>query len=458
MKPRNRIWLAVGWPFLVILALTGCIDRDTTGLPLATAAADPVVFDDDFGDAVDYQAFSGSKDDAVDIDTENPRSGTASLIVTVPGPESQNGTYAGGAFTTFNARDLSGYNALTFYAKASKEASLDVAGLGNDNTGTSLYTAQRHNIPLTTEWQWYVIPIPLSEKLSVERGLFFFAEGHENNMGYTIWFDEVRFDSLDIISDPRPSMATVTMEAFSGTIVDPDSTKVTFDVDGDTVVVTHLPAYFDYFSSNEDVATVSNGSISILGGGSTTITAKLDTIDVEGAITLNVSAPPSSPAPIPTVPSTDVISLFSDADGYLDIAVDAWNTYWQYSTAQVEDFIIQGDNVKLYTELNFVGIDFTSVVVDASEMTHFHLDVWAPEGTSLAVKIVAFNASGQFAGEGELTFDESTTPAFSPGGWSSLEIPLADFPLSASRDHLGQLVLSSGDVRTVFVDNVYFHK
>lgn len=454
---RRRGWtrLAAG-ASLAIISLTGCLERDTTGLPLAPASTDPVVFDDDFGGAVDFQAFLGSKADAVQIDTENSRSGTASLRVTVPGPDAVDGTYAGGAFTTFNVRDLTRYNALTFYAKASMDATLDVAGLGNDNTGTSLYTAERHALPLSTEWDWYAVPIPLPERLTAEGGLFFFAEGHENNTGYTIWFDEVRFDSLAVISDPRPYMATVTRQAFVGTTVEAESTRVTFDVDGETAVVTHFPSYFDYFSSNEDVAIVSGGSISIVGGGSATITAKLDTIDAVGSLTFNVLAPPSSPAPAPTLPASDVISLFSDA--YPDVAVDAWNTYWQWSTAQLEDFTIQGDSVKLYTELNFVGIDFSTLTVDATAMTHFHLDVWAPEGTDFKVKIVAFNALGQLIGQAELSFDEGTTPAFRPGVWSSLEIPLADFSLSVPRDHLAQLVLSSTDARTVFVDNVYFHK
>jgi hypothetical protein len=440
----------------VIFALAGCFERDTTGLPEAPASTDPVIFDDDFGAAVDYQAFLGSKTDAVQIDTETSQSGTASLKVTVPGPGAVDGTYAGGAFTTYNVRDLTGYNALTFYAKASMEATLDVAGLGNDNTGTSLYTAESHGLPLSTEWGRYVIPIPLPERLSVEGGLFFFAEGYENNTGYTIWFDDVRFDSLAVISNPRPYMATRTRQAFVGTAVEAESTRVAFDVDGDTVIVTHFPAYFDYFSSNENVATVSGGSINVVGGGSATITAKLDTIDVVGSLTLNVLAPPSAPAPTPTVPAADVISLFSEA--YTDIAVGAWNTYWQWSTAQVEDFTIDGDRVKLYTELNFVGIDFSAATVDASEMTHFHLDVWAPEGTDFKVKLVAFNALGQFIGQAELSFDESTTPTFVPGVWCPLEIPLADFALAVPRDHLAQLVLSTTDARTVFVDNVYFHK
>jgi hypothetical protein len=57
----------------------------------------------------------------------------------------------------------------------------------------------------------------------------------------------------------------------------------------------------------------------------------------------------------------------------------------------------------------------------------------------------------------ELTFTSATTPAFTPGSWVGLEIPLADFTALTSRSHLAQLILS-GDARTVFVDNIYFHQ
>jgi len=51
-----------------------------------------------------------------------------------------------------------------------------------------------------------------------------------------------------------------------------------------------------------------------------------------------------------------------------------------------------------------------------------------------------------------------TVPPFWSGQWSSLEIPLADFVGLASTEHLAQLVISSSDVNTVIVDNVYFHR
>ena len=267
------------------------------------------------------------------------------------------------------------------------------------------------------------------------------------------------FASVGTITNPRPVMGTATETTFVGGTVGVYNTSVTFDVGRDDVVVNHLPAYFDYTSSDELVATVSNGTITAVGGGTATVTAKLDTVDVEGAVTVNVLGAPAGPAPAPTVPSGDVISLFSDV--YDDVTVDTWHAPWQYSTGEVVDFMIDGDNVKVYTDLNFAGIEFVSETIDGTGMTHFHMDVWAPSGGLFLVKLVDFGDDGAWGGapdsEGELMFNGGTTPPFVSGQWSSLEIPMVDFGL-ATVAHLAQLVISSSDVSTVIVDNVYFHR
>lgn len=462
MKAKSRGFAVIA-AVLVVAAAAGC-GRDSATNPVA-GESDPVVFDDDFGDAVDYQAFEGSQYDAVTVDFQEAYDGPASLKVNIPGPGSTNGTYAGGAFTTFNARDLTGYNALSFYAKSSVNSTMDVVGLGNDNTGTSLYDASRTAVPLTTDWARVVIPIPGSSKLTAERGLFYFAEGYENNQGFTVWFDEVEFTSLATITNPRPEMASTSPTTFVGGTTAIEETRVTFDVGREDVTVGHMPAYFDYTSSDELVAVVANGVIQGVGGGTATVTAKLDTVDVTGEVTVTVLGAPTGPAAAPTVPDEDVISLFSDV--YTDVAVDTWHANWEWSTGEVTDFAIQGDNVKVYTDLNFAGIEFVSGTIDVSEMTHFHMDVWAPEGTEFLVKLVDFGEDGAWGGApdsfAELTFDVDTTPAFVAGAWCALEIPMADFENApgdalVSNEHLAQLVISSSDVSTVIVDNVYFHK
>ncbi len=443
---------------LSLLTFAGCSERDLSTLAPVPGNTDPLVFDDDFGSGVDYQAFAGSNtsEGIIAVDTAEKYQGTASLHITVPGPGDPAGVWVGGAFVASDFRDLSGYDALTFYARASVASSLNVAGFGNDNTGTSLYEASRADIPITTQWARVVIPIPRPEVLDHERGLFYLAEAYENNAGFDLWLDEIRFERLGTIDRPRPAMASKTVDGFIGSTVSLDDTRTTFRVGVGDVLVNHMPSYFTFSSSDPAVAVVRRGAVDLLGGGDATITAKLDTVTVDGEVTVDVLAPPASPAPTPVWPPADVISLFSDA--YEDVPVDTWNAHWSGSTAEVSDYEIAGDDVKLITDLNFLGIEFLSHKIDASAMTHFHMDVWAPSGTNFRVKLIAFNASGVFIGQAELTFDAASDPAFVPGQWSRLEAPLADFQLAAPRDNLGQMALSTDDARTVFVDNVYFHK
>jgi len=441
-----------------LFLLPGCSDRDLAELEPAPANDDPVVFDDNFGSGVDYLAFMGSLTDAVSIDTDEAFAGSASLRVTVPGPGNDGGTYAGGAFVSSDFRDLSQYNALVFQAKSSTSSTLDVAGLANDNTGNSLYTAERSSIPLGTDWSLVIVPIPDPSRLDLERGLFFFAEGHENNQGFTMWFDEIRFARVGTILDPRPAMDTRTVDTFVGATVQPEGTRTIMSVNGEDVTVEHAPGYFDYASSEPSVAATEAGTITAVGGGTATVTAQLDTVTVDGEIVVNVLAPPNEAAPVPTYPAADVVSLFSDA--YQDVPVDTWRTEWSVA-GPVEDMDIAGDAVKVYTDLTYAGIEFLSPTIDASDLTHLRLDVWAPTGTIFRVKLVDFGADGAFGGgddsEWELVFHAGSTPAFVPGEWSVLDIPLVDFNL-ASQGHLAQMVISSSDAHTVFLDNVLLRR
>jgi hypothetical protein len=159
-----------------------------------------------------------------------------------------------------------------------------------------------------------------------------------------------------------------------------------------------------------------------------------------------------------------VISLFSDV--YNNVPVALWSTTWDL--ADVTDIKIQGDAVKAYTNLQFAGIDWApspDLTIDASQMTHFHMDVWVPAGNQFNVKLVDFGSDGIYGyapdGENEQTYNASTTPAFVPGEWVSLDLDLSTFmngPLGLfSREHMAQLIISGGPT-TAYIDNVYFHK
>lgn len=451
MIQRNSILIGATCA-LFLLSSAGCT-RDTSHLEPVPPNTDPLVFSDGFGEGVDFQAFLGSDLTALSFDTNEHYQGTTSLKVTVPGP----GNYAGGAFPAGSIRDLSGYNALTFWAKASQSATLDIAGLGNDNTGTSKYEASWSGIPLTTTWTKYAVPIPLPARLSQERGLFFFAEGPEGGAGYNLWFDEIKFENVPGISNPRPVMETRTVGSFVGANIRVTGTQTTFSVDGTDRTVAHLPGYFTFASSADSVAVIENGEVKVVGGGTATITGKLGAVDVLGELVVNVVAAPSEAAPTPLHPVADVVSLFSNS--YPNAVVDRWSADWD--RADVTDFSIAGNDVKTYTNLIFAGIEFIAAPIDATQMTHFHLDLWVPGGSVFRIKLVDFGADGAFAGgddvEHELTFNASSTPPLSAESWIGFDIPLSDFTRLTTRGHLAQLVIS-GNTGTAYVDNIYFHK
>jgi len=425
--------------------------------PVCLSLSD-VIFDDEYGSGVTYEAFDGSFFEAVQVSADSFYAGTQGLEVFIPGADPW---WSGGAFTDSTERDLSGYNALTFWAKASQEATLDVMGIGNDNTGTSEYMAEMSGIALTTDWQQFVIPFPLPEKLTAERGLFYFAEGE--GVEYQIWIDEIVFDSLTTITNPRPALTTETIEVEVGAAVNPSNGTVTFDVDGTDMVLSIMPGYFTFSTSDPAVVSVGgDGTLTAVGEGTATLTADLGSVSATGEITVNVTSPvpePTTPAPAPTVSEDSVISLFSDV--YTDHPVDRWSTDWD--NANVEDYLIGSDSTKKYTNLVFAGIEFyETATVDATEMTHFHMDVWTPDATAspavFKVKLVDAGPDGDITTTGdnvehELTFDENT---MSSETWVSIDVPLASFTGLVTKAHLAQMIIS-GDPNTVYVDNVYFY-
>lgn len=443
---------------LAALALVGCGKHVGVFRPAPPSRiTDPVIFTDDFGSAVEFQAFGGSKVDALSIDNAEKHGGTAALKISVPARGDASGTYAGGAFTTFKPRDLSGYDALTFWAKASKAASLDVAGIGNVNTGTSKYEAKRSAIPVTTEWTKFVVAIPLGSKLTNEGGLFFFAEGPEGGAANTFWFDDIRFEKLGTITNPRPVIPNLSVSVDVGSALVVPGTQVTFGVDGKDQTIACSQNYFSFISSNDTVATSTNGEMKAVGLGTAIITATLGSVPATGSINLTTTTAPNSAPAAPSLPASKVISLYSGA--YTSVPVDTWSASWDQ--ADVSDVQIQGNDVKKYQNLVYAGIEFTTHVIDAGAMTHLHVDVWLPKGTYVKIKLVDFGPNGAFGGsddsEHEITLSASSAPPLAIGSWASLDIPLADFQSLHATAHLAQLILSS-DSPTLYLDNLYFHK
>ncbi len=455
--------------FLLPLALLMTISckREIEDLDPAAFPTTPEVFIDAFSAGLNYAAFGGSDVTAFDVDTEVKYKGSASMKFAVPDVGDPAGAYAGGAYFTETGRNLSGYDALTFWAKATKAATLDVVGFGND-LGESKYLVTLNNVTVNTNWKKYYIPIPDPSKLTQERGMFFYSEGPEDGLGYTFWIDEVQFEKLGTIAHPRPAILQgqdQVIAAETGQQLPIGGLSETFNLPtGVDQTVGIAPAYFNFTSSETAVATVSSsGVVYIVDAGSTVITAQVGDIEAAGSLTIESTGQavaPQVPAPVPTVHPDSVISMFSNA--YQNVNVDTWNTHWQFSTAEDFDLQIAGDDVKRYRNLNFVGIEFSSQTINATDMTHFHIDIWTPDPTELPnafkVLLVDFGANGTFGGGDDFSHEVSfTSPLLQTGQWVSLDIPISSFTGLITRAHLAQLVLS-GDLPNVYIDNVYFYQ
>lgn len=170
-------------------------------------------------------------------------------------------------------------------------------------------------------------------------------------------------------------------------------------------------------------------------------------------------AGPTVPAPTPTYPAANVISLFSNA--YNNVPVDTWSAVWDM--ADVSNVQLEGNDMKLYQNLVYAGIEFVTNPINATGMTHFRMDIWTHDPTAIPavfkIKLVDFGADGAYAGgddsEHELTFDASTTPPLVSDNWITFDIPLSDFAGMTARGHIAQLIIS-GTPNTVYVDNVLF--
>lgn len=414
------------------------------------------VFTDDFGAGLSFMAFGGS-DTTIEVDASQAQNGSRSLRLDVPASG-----YAGGALVASPAIDVSSFNALTFWVKGSKAATLNVVGYGND-LGASAYMVEWGGVPVTETWTRHVVPLVSPAALTANAGVFHFAEGSDEG-AYQIWFDDIRYETVDAASlgTPSPAIATEALTQQVGDIMTIAGRSVTYTLGGVMRTFSVAAAYFTFTSSMPDVASVdAGGRVTALAVGTTSITASLGGVPAVGEITLEVTAlvTPTEPAPAPTAAAEDVIALFSDA--YEEVAVNTWRTDW--SDAALEDTTIGDDAVKKYTNLRFVGVEALGPnAVDAAEMTHFHVDVWVPAASTFRIKLVDFGADNTFGGgddtEHELAYDAETTPAIAPGAWSSLDIPLADFTGLTARGHVSQLIFSMGSPGTAYIDNVYFHR
>jgi hypothetical protein len=152
-------------------------------------------------------------------------------------------------------------------------------------------------------------------------------------------------------------------------------------------------------------------------------------------------------APTPTLNSTDVISVYSDA--YTDIAGTNFNPGWGQTTVLTEVDLGNGNMALLMTGLNYQGINIGStdggVPNDFSGMAYVHLDFWTSNSTALNFFLISTTSGEQSV----------SLPVEQTDVWVSVNIPLTaytDQGLTVNDIHQFKFD-GNGDI---YLDNIYF--
>ncbi|WP_396141000.1 glycosyl hydrolase family 16 [Flavobacterium sp.] len=430
----------------------------------------------------------GSKFSAWSVDSEVSYKGNASMRFDVPNANDPEGNYAGGILRIDGAgRDLTGYDALTFWAKASEGVTVGEIGFGEDFYPNKYITTMR-NISLGTTWVKYIIPIPDASKLVQERGVFRYSAGTQgtNGAGYTFWIDELKFEKLGTIGQPRPSIATpVTdiIDTFIGVTIPNKDLRVIFNMpSGQDQIVYPAPAYFIFKSSNPNTATVDqNGKITVVGTGTAVITANigsvLDTTTNEyigginsiDSITINSLGTFSLP-PTPTRDQSNVLSIFSDS--YTNVPVAYYNGFWfpgQSTTSA--DFSVNDNNFLYYKTFNYVGIATSGLnpatgafipPLNATNMTNIHFNMYIPNNVppnfSFLISIEDWGPN-QIDNGGDDTRQQIfvTASQVQANSWVTIEAPLT----LVNRNNIGLIIMENingSSLSDFYMDNIYFYK
>lgn len=489
---KHRKYISA-FPLLLVLLIFSACERglsDEAVFATFPNTADiftdnPVGLTDEF--FISFDPANGANPEAFGTDDNVAYEGTSSIRIDVPTPQDINGSFVGGIFLDRGAgRDLTGYDALTFWAKGSITATLGLVGFGTDFEQNK-FAVDGPSIQLSTDWRKYIVPIPDPSKLIQEKGMFVFSAGSydvlqnddpaigtsfDDNIGYTFWIDELRFESLGTLAQLRPAIFSgvdLSEQVFVGSTREINGLGATFNAaTGENITVSPTPSYFDFSSSDTDVAFVNElGIIEIIGEGTTTITAQLDGVLAQGSLDLEVLGSFLGADTPPARDPDDVISIFSDAYAGvndLDLGIFAGPNV----TIQTQEF--NGDEIVTYESLDFVGIGWEGTN-DVSQMTHVHVDVqlMGSVNEALIVQLIDFGPNNTDDGPvgGDDTGGGFTIPSsqLTEGAWVGVDIPINAFTEQTGGGFLGSpnlnniarvALVSNGG--SFIIDNLYFYR
>jgi hypothetical protein len=409
-----------------------------------TSQAQLVLFGDNYSPGITFAVFGGSTNNLT-VDASTFYSGTASLKVDVPAAG-----YTGGALKAATNQNVTAYNAVSFWVKASKAATLNVTGLGNNAT-TTVYQSELANVALTTSWVKVILPIPDASKLTGIDGMWHFAEGADEG-AYTIWFDDIKYENVvGVIGTPSATMDNQTLTKAIGGTLTAANAKATYGINSIPRQVTVAPAYLTYTSN--PVGRITFDAVGVgtaQNAGAATVTATLAGVAVTGSIGVTVTGGASAPSvAAPTPPARnagDVTSVYSGA--YTYVGGVNFNPGWGQSTVQSE-VQVAGNATLKYASLNYQGFEIAPGL-NLTGKTKLHFDIWTPDCTEFKFFLISLNPTVD-------TKFVTVTPTLS--GWQSVDVVLATTYNGVVLSNVQQMKMEGQPWGggTVYIDNIYFY-
>ena len=178
----------------------------------------------------------------------------------------------------------------------------------------------------------------------------------------------------------------------------------------------------------------------------------------------SAQAQPTTIAGDPTLPQSQVVSLFTSAGLYSNVpGVNFYELWWSGQWTGWGDFPIDLSTttryVRGYEGLLFTGVGFEGNPTNVSVCAYLHVDVYTPNGDHFAVRMV-----DSLGHAGDVTYT-AAGGTIVPNTWVHLDIPMSQFVAAQpllnlhSIQQLGWIINGSPGVTPAdyYVDNVYFY-
>jgi uncharacterized protein YjdB len=478
--------------------LTVTVGSKSTTVTVTIGASGYVFFHGAFDAGVNaaLAGFGGSINTiAVDTNSANDYGGFHALRI-----DSPINNYTGGAWTAKAPRDLSAFNAITFYAKASVSAKWPVVGFGDDANGNSAFKTEMHDLQLTTTYQKFVLPLPDPAKATASSGLFYFADGVNYTVGgttFSVWVADLQYEKITPAPGGAPVAAFVgagkTLQQGATTSITSADLKITYSsalpasMPNPLNYVIAGPSWFNLTSSATGVATINNttGVLSGVAGGTANLGGTLAGAAISNTLPVTVVAPlpgPAVAAPVPT--ATDVKSLWSShyngTAGDVGLSAGQFSEFAGSPNPDQGTTSVGGTTVRKYTFTeagNYIGWGFHATPgqeVDAAAKGYdtMHVDIWSPDiatpvGNVLIIGVIDFGLNDAAHTEGLVTLVggndyNNSVVGGAKGGWITYDFPLSGFTggqgLTATPHNIAQIKFVVPKGANMYVDNVYFYK